>query len=60
MELGRPHQRVVELARWWTSASAKARFALWDQATKENRPPLAQLRLAVILAEVEAGEISEG
>jgi len=48
------------LARWWTQASNEARFALLTQATKENRPPLQALHLAIYLAEVEAGEVDQG
>jgi len=53
-------RRIEELARWWTQASQEARYALCLKATQEDRPPLAQLRLAIILAESEAGEVSEG
>jgi hypothetical protein len=51
---------VVALARWWTSATEEARFALWLQATRENTPDLRALQLAVYLAETEAGEVAEG
>jgi hypothetical protein len=57
---GRLARDVESLARWWTSAPQEARFGLWQTAVKENRPPLEALRLAVILAETEAGEVTEG
>lgn len=57
---GRVAGDVVDLARWWTAASQEARYALLTQATKENRPPLDALQLAIILAETEAGEVEEG
>jgi hypothetical protein len=56
----RPAADVVALARWWTSASQEARFGLLTKATRENRPPLDALHLAIILAETEAGEVEEG
>jgi len=52
--------RLDALAQWWTQATQEARFELWRKATQENSPPLAELRLAVILAETEAGQVSEG
>jgi len=51
---------VESLARWWTSAPQEARFAVWQTALKENSPPFETLRLAVIAAEIEAGEVAEG
>jgi hypothetical protein len=57
---GRLARNVLELARWWTSAPQEARFLLLTTATKENRPPLRDLHLAIILAETEAGEVEEG
>lgn len=57
---GRLARDVESLARWWTSAPQEARFGLWQTALQENRPPLEALRLAVILAESEAGEVTEG
>jgi hypothetical protein len=51
---------VEQLARWWTSASQEARFGLLRKAVQENTPPLQTLRLAIILAEIEAGEVGEG
>lgn len=56
---GRLAWDVEQLARWWTSAPNEARFALLTQATKEDRPPLDKLHLAIILAETEAGEVEE-
>lgn len=52
--------RVIELAQWWTQASQEERFRLLQKACKENTPPLAELRYAIILAESEAGEVGEG
>jgi hypothetical protein len=57
---GRLAGDVIALARWWTSATQEARFQVLTTATKENRPPLGQLQLAIILAETEAGEVTEG
>ena len=51
---------VDELARWYSQASQEARFAVWETAIKENSPPLARLRLAAILAEIESGQVCEG
>jgi hypothetical protein len=52
--------RITELAQWWTQATQEARFEILRQATKENVPSLALLRIAIILAESEAGQIEEG
>lgn len=52
--------RVIELARWWTSATQEERFRLLKTACQENTPPLGELRTAIILAETEAGEVGEG
>jgi len=52
--------RIRELACWWTSASEEARYEALIRATKENSPPLAELRLAIYLSEAEAGQVSEG
>lgn len=53
---------VVSIARWWTSATQEARWALWNKAVHGDpqAPTLETLRVAVILAECEAGEVSEG
>lgn len=55
-------QSVWDVARYWTSASNEARFALLERAIKGDAaaPPLEVVRLAAILAEVEAGETGEG
>jgi hypothetical protein len=53
-------RHVDGLARWWTSASQEARFALLRQSLQENTPPWQALRLAIIASEVEAGEVSQG
>jgi len=52
--------RIRELACWWTSASEEARYQALERAAKENTPPLADLRLAIYLAEAEAGQVREG
>lgn len=57
---GRLAGDVVQLARWWTSATSEARFGLLTKATQTNDPPLEALHLAIILAETEAGEVEEG
>lgn len=58
--MGQLDRGVESLARWWTSAPQEERFRVWQKAIRENSPPLEALRLAVILAETEAGEVSEG
>lgn len=61
VDLRRPPAADVEyLARWWSSATQAQRFALYEQAAREDKPPLAQVRLAAILAEFEAGEVDQG
>lgn len=57
---GRWRQSVEQLARWWSSASKEERFAVCKSSAQENRPPLEALRIAIILAETEAGEVTEG
>lgn len=49
----------MEIARWWNSATQAARYQLYGAAIRgaKEAPPLDQLRLAVILAETEAGEV---
>ena len=54
---------VDELARWWTSAPEEARYALLKaviEGTTKVKGGLPSLRLAIILAEIEAGEVAEG
>jgi hypothetical protein len=53
---------VDELARWWTAATQEARFALLRSTIKGEKeaPQLEVLKLAIIIAEIEAGEIAEG
>lgn len=59
---GMAHYRVISLARWWTSASQEERFALLRATIHgdPSSPPLETLRLAIIAAEIEAGEVGEG
>ncbi|HET7299007.1 MAG TPA: hypothetical protein VFI89_09840 [Burkholderiales bacterium] len=58
--LDRRMARVESLARWWTSASQKARFDILKTSIQANTPPFSDLRYAIILAETEAGEVGEG
>lgn len=53
---------LEDLARWWTSAPQEARYALYARSIEgdEEAPPLEALRLAIYLAESEAGEIAQG
>jgi len=60
MDVRMAKRRIDELAGWWTQASEEARYAVLQKATQENTPPLDALRLAIILAETEAGEVEEG
>lgn len=50
------------LARWWSSASKEARFALLLAASKKDpqAPSLEEVRIAALAAEWAAREISEG
>lgn len=57
---GRLAWDVEQLARWWTQATQEARFGLIRQATQEGRPSWQTLRVAILLAEIEAGEIDQG
>jgi len=56
--------RIVELAQWWTQASQEARFELlrrvYGTAPQKDDPSQHELRLAIIAAEIEAGETGEG
>jgi hypothetical protein len=62
---GRVGQRVELCARWWTSATQEERFRLLKvcieggQAAKDA-PTLEEVRLAIYLAESEAGEVAQG
>jgi hypothetical protein len=51
---------VSELARVWTQATEETRYALLRSAIYEDTPPLETLRYAIIVAEIEAGTVSEG
>lgn len=58
-------RRVEQLARYWTEATQEARFALLQRivgqkAPEKGDPSLRELQLAIVLAETEAGEITEG
>lgn len=58
-------ERVGDIARWWTSATKEARFAflkrtIENKTPTEKEPTLNEVRLAIILAETEAGETREG
>jgi len=58
--VGRLAGNVEQFARWWTSASKEERFRALKASIETNTPPLQTVRFAIILAECEAGEISEG
>lgn len=63
VNLSRPSPASVErLARWWSSASQEERFALLRRSIhgEAEAPPLREVQLAIYLAEVEAGAVSEG
>lgn len=51
---------IEVLARWWTSASQGERFQLVKRTIEGDpeAPPFGTLRIAIYLAEAEAGEIS--
>ena len=53
---------VTELAQWWNAASQEARFEKLREALhgEAQAPRYETLRLAIILAEIEAGEVEEG
>lgn len=56
---------VERLAQWWTQAAQEARFGLLQrvlgQKTPEKGDPsLFELKIAIYLAESEAGEIDQG
>lgn len=57
-------ERVERLARWWTAASQEERFRLLklciEGEAPKGTPSLGEVRLAIYLAEAEAGEIAEG
>jgi hypothetical protein len=66
MERQRVGRRVghnlERIARWWTSASKEERFRLLKLSIEgeADAPPLKEVQLAIVLAETEAGEVSEG
>lgn len=52
---------VATVARYWTSATQEARLQLLEAAIRgEAKVPLEVVRLAAIIAEIEAGEIDQG
>lgn len=53
---------IERIARWWTSASNEERFKLLQKSCQgeADAPPLKVVQLAIYLAEIEAGEVSEG
>lgn len=53
---------VERLCRWWNDAPQAERFALLRATIHgdPNSPPLKTLQVAIYLAEVAAGEVSEG
>lgn len=60
--VGELARRVERIAQWWSSATQEARYALLERAFRgeAQAPPLEEVRLAALLAEAEAGEISQG
>ncbi len=56
---GRLARDVESLARWWTQATQEARFEFL-KTSKEKGIPWEAINAAIILAETEAGEVSEG
>lgn len=59
----KPLSRAVEvLARWWTQATQAQRFVLVRASINGDKdaPPYNTLKIAIYLAEIEAGEVSEG
>jgi hypothetical protein len=52
---------IDEAARWWSQAPNEARFRLLERVTKEAPQEITidELRLAIIAAETEAGEVCE-
>lgn len=52
--------RIEQRARWWTSASEKARYEALRQAIHGDQATFEEIRLAIILAETAAGEVEEG
>lgn len=60
--VGRLAGRVELIARWWTSATQEARFALLKAAIEGEAPhkaTLEEVQYGAYLAEAEAGEIEE-
>jgi hypothetical protein len=55
------HWIIDEAARWWSQAPQEARFRLLERVTKEapEEITLDELRLAIVAAETEAGEVCE-
>ncbi len=53
---------VAGLARWWHAATSEARTEILHRAWHKDptAPSLDAIRIAWYLAEVEAGEVSEG
>src|SRR5215471_18792631 len=53
--------RIDAICRWWTQAANEARFRLLQRVcgkktSQEGDPTLAELQLAILLAEAAAGE----
>jgi hypothetical protein len=53
---------ITRIAQWWTQAPQEERFRLFARSIRgeEGSPPLRDLQVAITLAEIEAGEISQG
>lgn len=57
-------QRIERTARWWKEATQEARFKflqriIGTKTPQKEDPSLAELRLAIILAEAESETIHE-
>lgn len=51
---------VESLARWWSQASEETRYETLRASINGETPSLETLRIAIYLAEVEAGQVAEG
>lgn len=53
---------VERLARYWTSATQAQRFETLHRSISGDKeaPDYATLKVAILIAEIEAGEVEEG
>jgi len=61
---GRVSADIERIAQWWAQANQESRFVLLQRVVgsktpQEGDPSLAQLQLAILLAEAEAGEVDQ-